>query len=98
MDLSQLTIEMDKFVEEKRWYTSDSKKPQTPKNLAASLMIETAEVMEHLQWSENITNLEDFSEELADVSLYLLQLAKVTGVNLEEAILRKLDKNRTRAW
>ena len=36
--------------------------------------------------------------ELADVSLYLLQLASVTGIDLERAILDKLDVNYTRTW
>ena len=38
------------------------------------------------------------AEELADVALYLLQLASVLGIDLEQAILHKLDKNYSRRW
>jgi NTP pyrophosphatase (non-canonical NTP hydrolase) len=36
--------------------------------------------------------------ELADVMLYLLQLASVSGINLEDAVLKKIEKNKTRTW
>ena len=38
------------------------------------------------------------ASELADVALYLLQLASVTGIDLEQAILDKLAVNHTREW
>ena len=46
MQLHELTAEMDRFVSEKGWYDADSPRPQTPRNLAASLAIEAAEVLE----------------------------------------------------
>ena len=89
---------MHRFVKKMGWYDSASRKKQTPRNLAISLAIETAEVLEHLQWSEEIKNKEAFGEELADVALYLLQLASITGIDLEKAILAKLEKNYHRTW
>ncbi|MCD4673706.1 MAG: hypothetical protein K8R77_13665 [Anaerolineaceae bacterium] len=35
---------------------------------------------------------------MADVTLYLLQLARLNGINLEEAVLKKLDTNHSRHW
>jgi NTP pyrophosphatase (non-canonical NTP hydrolase) len=96
MDLAMLTREMNRFVEAKGWYASDSPRPQNPRNLAASLVIEAAEVLEHFQWGEAPTP--GVEEELADVALYLLQLAHRLDVNLEAAILAKLDQNYTRQW
>ncbi len=96
MDLAALTREMNRFVEAKGWYALDSPRPQTPRNLAASLVIEAAEVLEHFQWSEMASA--GVEEELADVALYLLQLAHRLEVNLEEAILTKLDQNYARHW
>ena len=98
MDLRQLTDEMNKFVEAKGWYQSGSRAPQTPRNIAASLVIEAAEVLEHFQWTEAARHPDELSGELADVALYLLQLAYLTGVDLEQAILDKLAVNYTRTW
>lgn len=89
---------MHAFVESKGWYETDSPKQQIPRNLAASLVIEAAEVLEHFQWREESTDQEALAGELADVALYLLQLASVCGIDLEQAILNKLDENQTREW
>ncbi len=89
---------MHTFVASKGWYAPDSPKPQTPRNLAASLAIETAEVLEHFQWRETAKDPAELAGELADVALYLLQLASVTGIDLEQAILDKLAYNQTREW
>ena len=88
---------MHAFVRAKGWYEPGSPRPQTPRNLAASLAIEAAEVLEHFQWGEQAPTPE-LAGELADVALYLLQLASVTGVDLEQAILDKLRVNYTRQW
>ncbi len=88
---------MHTFVAAKGWYAPDSARPQTPRNLAASLAIEAAEVLEHYQWAESAAPAE-LAGELADVALYLLQLASVTGVDLEQAILDKLKVNYGREW
>lgn len=98
MDIKELTAEMNRFVTAKGWYEPVSSRPQTPRNLAVSLSLETAEVLEHFQWDENIADPKEFQGELADVALYLLQLASVTGVDLEKAILEKLRNNYTRQW
>ncbi len=88
---------MHAFVRSKGWYEPDSPRPQTARNLAASLSIEAAEVLEHFQWDDTIAPTE-LAGELADVALYLLQLASVTGIDLEQAILDKLAINATREW
>jgi NTP pyrophosphatase (non-canonical NTP hydrolase) len=98
MDLKQLTAEMHRFVEAKGWYAADSPKPQTPHNLAASLAIESAEVLELYQWTEAGVAKEKLAGELADVMLYLLQLASLTGIDLEAAVLNKLKANYNRNW
>jgi len=98
MDLIQLTQEMHRFVESKGWYVPGSPRPQTGRNLAVSLMIEAAEVLEHYQWSEDLKDTDALASELADVALYLLQLASVNDIDLEGAILRKLQENAERNW
>jgi NTP pyrophosphatase (non-canonical NTP hydrolase) len=96
--LDELTEQMHRFVSEQGWYAADSPKPQTIRNLAASLAIEAGEVLEHVQWTDRPNDQEGWAEELADVQLYLLQLASLSGVALDEAVLAKLEKNRGRTW
>jgi NTP pyrophosphatase (non-canonical NTP hydrolase) len=98
MDIHQLTEEMHRFVEAKGWYEDGTPRPQTLRNLAISLTLEAAEVLEHFQWSDNPGDNEELRSELADVALYLLQIASVAGIDLEQAILDKLDQNYQREW
>jgi NTP pyrophosphatase (non-canonical NTP hydrolase) len=98
MDIQTLTAEMNEFVTAQGWYDSDSPKPQTLRNLAISLSLEAAEVLEHFQWNDQGADREDLGQELADVALYLLQIASVAGIDLEQAILEKLACNYGRNW
>ncbi len=98
MDIKDLTERMHAFVRSKGWYEPNSSRPQTPRNLAISLSLEANEVLEHFQWQADLKNREEFAGELADVGLYLLQLASVSGIDLEQAILKKLAINASRTW
>ena len=98
MDIKQLTDEMNRFVRSKGWYDENSKRPQTPRHLAISLALEASEILEHFQWRDEIKAKEELAGELADVALYLLQLAWVADINLEEAMLKKLEVNASREW
>jgi NTP pyrophosphatase (non-canonical NTP hydrolase) len=98
MDISQLTQTMHQFVRTMGWYDSDSPRPQTLRNLAISLNLEAGEVLEHFQWDDQLKDPGSFSDELADVMLYLLQISSVAGIDLEKAVLAKLDKNYHRTW
>lgn len=98
MDIKQLTDEMNRFVTAKGWYDPDSPYPQTPRNIATSIAIEAAEILEHFQFGEEANNREELAGELADVALYLLQLAYLVDIDLEQAILEKLRQNYGRTW
>lgn len=98
MTLQELTQAMHEFVSAKGWYRPDSRRPQTPRNIAISLSLEANEVLEHFQWKDQVDDPAELAGELADVTLYLLQLAQVTGIDLEKAVLAKLDQNYTRTW
>jgi dCTP diphosphatase len=70
------------------------------KNLAVSIVIEAAELLEHFQWKDKeqsakhvIEQREAISDEIADVAVYLLELADNLGIDLMDAIVRKLEKN-----
>lgn len=95
--LKELTSMMNEFVKAKGWYDESSTKPQTPRNIASSLVIESSEVLEHFQWSD-VFNKRELEGELADVALYLLQLASICNIDLDKAIKEKLNINYTRSW
>ena len=98
MDSEDLTREMHRFVRAQGWYEEDSPRPQTLRNLAVSLNLEASEVLEHFQWDDKLSDAESFADELADVTLYLLQIASVAGIDLEKAIMKKLERNYGRSW
>ncbi len=98
MDLKTLEDAMHAFVASKGWYQPDSKRPQTPRNLAISLVLEASEVLELYQWGDAAPDQEALSGELADVMLYLIQLASLSGIDLGEAVMDKLKVNYRRTW
>lgn len=98
MTLAELTQAMHAFVAAKGWYAPESRRPQSPRNIATSLVIEAAEVLEHFQWDDQVSDRAALAGELADVALYLLQLASLTEIDLQEAILAKLARNYDRSW
>lgn len=97
LTLVDLTEKMHEFVRSKGWYEANSKRPQTPRNLSISLALEAAEILEHFQWNEEFDR-DELAGELADVTLYILQLASIAEIDLEGAILRKLEVNAKREW
>lgn len=97
LTVDELIEKMHDFVRSKGWYESDSKRPQTPRNLSISLALEAAEILEHFQWNEDFDK-DELADELADVTLYLLQLASISEIDLEEAVLKKLEVNSKRNW
>ena len=67
----------------------------TPENLAKSISIEAAELLECFQWN-NEFDKEDVLEELADVYSYAVMMADVLDVDLEEIAFRKLEKTKAK--
>jgi len=55
-------------------------------------------VLELFQWQADCKDPEALAGELADTTLYLLQLASVSGIDLEQAVLTKIAQNQTRLW
>ena len=90
--IEALTDAMNAFVAAMGWYRDDARFVQSPRNIAISLALEAAEVLEHFQWGEE-ADAEALEKELADVMLYLLQLAYLTGIDLGDAVMTKLSIN-----
>jgi len=98
MNIRDLTQAMHTFVKSQGWYEPDSPRQQTLRNLAISLSLEASEVLEHFQWSDNLDDTDELASELADVALYLLQIASIAKIDLEKSIMTKLQHNYNRRW
>lgn len=95
--LNDLQKKMAKFARERDWDQFHS-----PRNLLLALVGEVGELSEIFQWKGEVpkglpdwdaADKEHLGEELSDVLLYLVRLADICGVDLGDAVLRKLDKN-----
>lgn len=65
----------------------------TPSNLAKAITIEAGELLENFLWDDKNYNEQNVKEELADVMVYCVHMADALGVNIEEIINMKMDKN-----
>ncbi len=98
IDLTEMSQKIKKFIEERDWAQFHS-----PKNLSMSIAIEAAELMEHFQWAntdeesrkimDNAAQRGAIEDEIADIAIYLLDFCHLYGVNLEDVIQKKLEKN-----
>ena len=98
MSIQELTDLINRFVSDKGWYDATSRFPQTPRNIATSVAIEAAELLEHFQFTDTPDDRAAIADELADVANYLFQLAYLLEIDLEQAILNKIKYNYDRTW
>lgn len=91
-DIRKLIQKLNAFRDERDW-----RQFHNPKDLAISLSLEAAELLEDFQWktSEQAIeeNLENIKEELADVMIYALMLSHDLDLDVKEMILEKMQKN-----
>ena len=97
-ELTGLRDVVRQFVDERDWDQF-----HTPKNLSAALIVEAAELLEHFQWLERgdavelgAVKLVQVRHEMADVLMYLIQLADKLDVDLHAAVLEKMVLNRAK--
>ncbi|MGD6844683.1 nucleotide pyrophosphohydrolase [Bacillus infantis] len=90
--MENLIKEVLKFRDERGW-----KHYHKEKDLAISIVLEASELLENFQWKTSEEAVADtrqnIKEEMADVLIYLVQLADRMDVDLEEEVYRKLEKN-----
>ncbi len=95
-EIKKLTEKVLAFRDERDW-----KQFHNSKDLALSLVLEAAEVLEIFQWKQDMGAIqnaarerkEDLADELADVFCYTLLLANDLGIDLEQALESKIEKN-----
>ena len=97
IDTAHLSLALEKFAADRDWAQFHS-----PKNLVMALTGEVGELNEIFQWMTEAQSrtagthpdtAQAVREELADVQLYLVRLASVLGVDLNDAVQHKLKKN-----
>lgn len=95
LDIKKITEKIKKFRDDRDWMQFHNHK-----DMAISLVLEATEVLEHFQWKskEEIqkyvkNNKDDIAEELADVAMYLFELADNLKIDLLDAMDKKLEKN-----
>ena len=86
MEQREVIQALREFVQERDWGQF-----HTPENLAKSVSIEAAELLENYQWGSP-ANMQDVQDELADVLTYCLLLADKLGLDPNEIVLEKLAK------
>ena len=94
-DLNELTKRIIAFRNARDW-----KQFHNPKDVALSLVLEAAEVMEHFQWKSKeemekyiVTNKSDIGEELADVLYWVLLMSADLNIDILNALEEKIKKN-----
>jgi dCTP diphosphatase len=94
-DIARMTAKIRQFRDERDWLQFHNHK-----DVALSLVLEAAEVLEHFQWksadevkAHAADKKEELSDELADVAIYLFELADNLGIDLSKAIDVKMKKN-----
>ena len=97
MNIEEIRRRLSGFASERNWDQF-----HTPKNLSMALSVEAAELLEIFQWltdeqSKQIVNNEKemalVKQEIADVFIYLIRLADKLGVDIEKAVLDKIEQN-----
>ena len=87
--MKQETIErIRKFTEDRDWDQFHG-----PANLAKSIVIEAAELLECFQWSDTEFDLQHVKEELADVIVYSQNLLDKLGLDADEIVNMKMEMN-----
>ena len=77
-----------RFTEDRDWDQFHS-----PENLAKSIVIEAAELLECFQWSGTDFDLQHVKEELADVIVYAQDLLDKLGLDVDEIVNMKMEQN-----
>ncbi len=94
-DIQELTDQVLKFRHERDW-----EQFHAPKDLALSLVLEAAEVLEHFQWKNGdelkkylAENKDKIGEELSDVLYWILLLSHDLGIDIKAEFKKKMDHN-----
>lgn len=94
-EVKNIIEKIKKFRDDRDWMQFHD-----PKNMAVSIILEASELLEHFQW-KTIKEVEEYAnqnqdeikDEIADIALYLFELADNLDIDLIDAMGKKLAKN-----
>lgn len=96
--IDNLKLKIKQFMDEREWRQFHS-----PKNVSMSIVREASELMEHFLWCDNNESFDEVEkkriaveDEIADVAVGLLNFCTIANIDLNQAIERKLEKNRAK--
>ena len=97
-EIKEIIGKIIQFRDERDWMQFHD-----PKNMAVSIILEASELLEHFQWKTKeevekyvMQNKSEIKDEIADIALYLFELADNLGISLSSAMEGKLKKNATK--
>lgn len=79
---------INKFNKDRDW-----DKFHSPVNLAKSITLEAAELLEEFQWNDDNFSIDNVAEELADIMIYCIQMTEKLELDIDKIIMDKIDKN-----
>jgi len=96
LKIAEVQERLREFIHERGWEPF-----QTPKNLAMALSVETAELVELFQWLTPEASMQTgdhlpaqrVGEEMADILIYMMTMARILGIDLADAVDRKIEAN-----
>lgn len=95
MTFQELWIVLDQFDIERKWTDLD------PSDLAKSIMLEWAELLEYFQRDNTLVNrgeeipnksIDEISYEVADIMIYLMKFCREMNIDIVDALSKKLEK------
>ena len=96
MDIDKIRKRLQEFAKERDW-----EQFHNPKNLSMALSVEASELLEIFQWqkAEEYKNASEeqkemIKDEIADIFYYLIRISDKLDINIEEALIKKMQKNR----
>ena len=94
-DLSKIAQQIREFRDARNWAQFHN-----PKDMAIAISIESSELLEHFLWktpkeveARTVSHREQIADEVADISIYLVELADILGIDLLAAMEAKIAKN-----
>lgn len=95
MTFQELADKLDQFDIDRRWIDLE------PSDLAKSIILEAAELLEHFQWDETLKNregktlernIDEIKHEVADVFIYLMKFCREMDIDIVDATMKKVEK------
>lgn len=86
--MKEIIEKLIKFRDDRNW-----KQFHTPENIAKSIVLESAELLENFQWRNNSEDIDNIKDEIADIMTYCLYMCEAYNLDIKDIINEKMTKN-----